>query len=183
MWRVLRYSALTPICLLSLACANLNVQRPTVSMRSASVKEITPAGFTLNFDVDLENPNSVALPLADVDYGLSLTGAKLVEGQARPEGSLPAKGKRPVTLPVMVTFDNLLKVVEGVGASGGEIPYGLEASFAFETGGGLLPQKIRVPLKYEGTLHARELLKDPMVLLRSSAARKLAERLIGSMSR
>lgn len=168
---------------LSVGCSNVNLQRPTVGVRSMAIQEITPQGFTMLFDVDVANPNSVALPLADVDYKLGLGGVDLLDGKAKTgKERIAANESQTVALPVHVTFENLLAAEEAIRKGGGDVPYALDATFEFPSGSiALLNQPMRVPLKYNGTLRTRELLKDPMVLLRSPAARKLAERALGSI--
>jgi LEA14-like dessication related protein len=165
---------LLPICLLSLACSS--VQKPTASLRSADVGAITAEGFTANFDLDVHNPNSFALPLTNADYGLSLGGVKVVNDTVKPEGSIPAGGSRAVTIPVRLSFQDLLKAEEAIRAGGGDVPYELDGSLGFTGGGGIAALGIptKLPLRYSGTLPLRKVLADPMVLLNSPAARRLA---------
>jgi hypothetical protein len=40
---------------------------------------------------------------------------------------------------------------------------------------------VRVPVRFRGTLPVRQLLKDPGLLVRSSAARKLAQDVLGGL--
>jgi LEA14-like dessication related protein len=178
-------SVVLPLLLgfVSAGCSNVNLQRPIMSVESMSVQEITPQGFTMLFDVNVANPNSVALPLADVDYKLGLGGVDLLDGTARPgTNRIAANDAGSVTLPVHVTFESLLAAEQAIRRGGGDVPYSLDATFEFPSGSvPLLSQPIRVPLKYIGTLRTRELLKDPTVLLRSPAARKVAEWAVGSI--
>src|SRR5205823_666052 len=87
-----------PICLLSLACSQ--VQKPTAALRSADVAAVTADGFTANFALDVRNPNSFKLPLTDADYALSLGGVKITNDTIKPGGSIPANGSIPLTIPV-----------------------------------------------------------------------------------
>src|SRR3954454_19931204 len=115
--------AFVPLCLLSLACSS--VQKPTASLRSADVGAITAEGFTANFDLDVHNPNAFALPLTNADYGLSLGGVKVVKDTVKPEGSIPAGGSKPLSIPVRLSFQDLLKAEEAIRAGGGDVPYEL----------------------------------------------------------
>ena len=166
--------ALVPLCVLSLACSS--VQKPTASLRSADVGAITADGFTANFDLDVHNPNRFSLPLANADYGLSLGGVKVVNDTVKPEGSIPAGGNQAVTIPVRLTFQDLLKAEEAIRAGGGDVPYELDGSLGFTGGGGIAALGIptKIPLKYSGTLPLRKVFADPTVLLNSPAARRLA---------
>ena len=177
---VLRRLLLSHVCLLMIGCVT-EVKRPTAAVRGMTVGEVTPAGFVMNFEVDVENPNAVALPMADVDYQLRLVGRDFLEGEANPEASIPAKGSMPVTVPVRVTFENLLAISDGIRRSGGDVPYELEAGLEFGGGMPLLSEPVRVPVRFSGTLPVRQLLKDPTVLLRSPAARELAQQVLGGL--
>ena len=132
----------------------------------------------MNFDVNVTNPNSGALPLTTADYKLGVSGANLLDGKVKPEGSLPANGSRAIALPVTVTFENLLGAEKAIQAGGGNIPYDLSGGLSFDTGTPLLAQ-LRVPLSYSGTLSLREILKNPKALLGSDAAKKLAAMVMG----
>ena len=177
-----RHLLFSLVCLLTAGCAT-QVQKPTASVTNMTVGEVTPQGFTMNFEVDVENPNPMALPVADVDYKLRLVGRDFLDGNADPDASIPARGSMPVVLPVRVTFENLLAISDGIRRSGGDVPFELDAGLEFGGGMPLLSEPVRVPVRYSGTLPVRQLLKDPAVLLRSSAARDLAEQLIGGIFR
>ena len=79
--------ALTLLVVLAGGCGS--VQKPTASFKTMSIGDVSPRGFTMNVDVDIANPNAVALPLANADYSLSLGGVRVVEA---------AKFKRETTL-------------------------------------------------------------------------------------
>lgn len=171
-----------PLCLLSLACSS--VQKPTAALKSADVGAIAADGFTVNFDLDVSNPNAFDLPLMDTDYTLSLGGVKLVNDTLKPGGSIPASGSRGVNIPVRLTFDDLLKAQTAIRAGGGDVPYEFEGGLGFGgASGGLAALGIpsRIPLRYSGTLPLRKVLSDPSVLMNSPAARKLAGKGLDSL--
>src|SRR3954470_5988062 len=146
--RVCQLSWILLLGVLSVGCSGVGVKQPTATFNRMNLGEVTPQGFTMNFDVALENPNAVALPLSAADYKLSLGGAKVLEGKAKPSGTLPANGSLPITLPVMVTFENLLAAENALGKGDLNLPYSFEGGL--DVGGPkLLGQGARVPLKYE----------------------------------
>ena len=170
---------LLPLCCLSLACSGSNnLQKPTASFRPPAVRDVTPEGFTVDFNLDLHNPNAVALPLTRTDYKVALAGVEVFDDSANPGGSIPANGSLPVKLPVRLSFEKLLKAEQAIRASGGTIPVEFDGAIDFSGGNqqlaGLgLGDSLRLPVHYEGNLPVSELLRDPMVLLRSPAAQKL----------
>src|SRR5688572_3152229 len=105
--RHLLSASLIPLTLLSLACSA--VERPTASFRSAEVGGLSPEGFTLNFGFDVENPNDFDLPIRNADYALSFGGVTVIDDQATPSGELRARERTNVTVPVRLSFDDLLK--------------------------------------------------------------------------
>lgn len=170
------------ICLNAVGCSSLSLKRPTAEFQSARVGEITPQGMTFNFDVRLTNPNSIAVPLAAADYSLALSDVMVVKDTIKPASDIPANGDTMVTLPVSVTFDNLLKAQDAIRRSV-DVPFAFSGDLSFTTPQKLLSLPLRVPFEYRGTLPVRQVLSDPAVLLNNPAARKLAgqalERILG----
>jgi LEA14-like dessication related protein len=167
------------ICMFCVGCADLNLQRPTASVNGMAVQNVNASGFTMNFDVDVKNPNALELPIGAADYKLGLTGVNVVNGSATPAGAIPAGGSQRVTLPVMLTYENLLAAEQGIVKSGGNVPYSLDAGLSFNTGNPIFGS-LRVPIQYSGTLPLKDILKNPQALMQNPAAQKLAKQLIGS---
>ncbi len=167
-----------PLWLVGTGCSSL--QKPTAALRSASIGDVTAEGVRLNFDVDVTNPNAVAIPLSGARYDLSLGRSKVLSGHVDAGLSIPADGTEALTIPVNVTFEQLLAAEEAIRASGGDVPYRLGGSLGFKTGSAI-PIPINVPFEYEGELPLRKLLSDPAVLLQNPQARKLAQRVLGGM--
>ena len=179
MLNICRSLFIVSLCSMGLGCSALNIQKPTAAVTGMAVQGVTAEGFTMNFDVSVNNPNSIALPLADADYKLGVSGTNLLGGKAKPEGSLPARGSLAIPLAVTVTFENLLLAENAIQKGAGTIPYDLAGGLTFDTGTPMLG-RIRVPLSYSGTLQLKEILKDPKVLFGSPAAKKLASMVLGN---
>ena len=166
-------------CALAPGCASLsNVRKPTASVTAMTLGGVDAHGFTMNFGVNVANPNAVALPLAGTDYKLGIGGVGVLGGKTKSQGKIPANGSREVTVPVSVAFENLLSAQQAIRDSGGDVPYDLQGGLSFETGNPLLGS-LRVPLRYSGTLPLKRVLSDPEALLRSDAARRLAVDVLG----
>lgn len=159
-------------------CSSLGLQRPTAAVSGMSLGEVDATGLTLNFAVDLQNPNAVALPLSQADYALKLAGVQALSGKANPASSLPAHGKAALTLPVRLSFDDLLKTQDALRQGGGDVPYALDGGLSFDSGNPLVG-KLRAPLSYSGTLRLRSILSNPQLWLQSDTARKLGQYLLG----
>ena len=180
MTSILRSLALLLISVFSVGCAALNLQKPTAAVTGMAVQNVNASGFTMNFDMDVKNPNAIELPIGGADYKLQLSGQQLLDGKAKPQGSIPASGSKHVTLPVTLTFENLLAAEQGIVKSGGNVPYSLNGGLSFDTGSPLLGT-LRVPVQYNGNLPLKEILNNPQALLQNPAAQKLAKQLIGGL--
>ena len=177
-----RAALLVILCSLGTGCSNLAVQKPTASVKSMSVRGVDAEGFVLDFLVDVSNPNGFALPVAAADYELGMGGVRVLDGEAKPEASIPANGSRAVTVPVSIAFDQLLAAEAAIRDSGGNVPYDLAGGLSFDTGAPLVG-RVRVPLRHSGTIPLRRILSDPEALLRSPAAKRLAAAVFGSFFR
>src|SRR5687768_4651783 len=127
MFRLPTLVSLFVACAFAPGCSSLsNVQKPTASVTAMTLGEVDAQGFTMNFGVNVSNPNPVALPLAGTDYKLGIGGVGVLGGKTQSQGSIPAKGSRDVTVPVSVAFDNLLSAQQAIRDSGGDVPYDLQ---------------------------------------------------------
>lgn len=87
-----------------------------------------------------------------------------------------------MTLPISLTWQNVLNAEEVIRHNRGDIPYTLEGRLGFDLNVPQLlifKQPLRLPLRYSGVLPVRELLKDPSLLLRSPAVARLAQIAVG----
>ena len=181
--------ALLPLLMLSTVGCGTPLKSPTATLNYMNVTDVTPKGFTMTFDMNVENPNSVPLPLSQADYALALGGTKVMEGKAAPSGTIPADGALPVKLPVTISYENLLAAEKAIAGGGGKVPYALTGSLGATASaasgralGGLLgAQTVSVPLKYQGQLDVKELLRNPQALMESPAAKKLAADLVTNL--
>ena len=165
-------------CLLCVGCSSLNLQKPTASVTGMAVQSVDASGFTMNFGVDLKNPNTVSLPLSAADYKLGLGGVNVIQGNAKPDGEIPAGGTRSITLPVTLTYDSLLAAEQAIVKSGGNVPYALDGGLSVATGNPLIGD-LRVPLQYNGVLALKDIVNNPQAIMQNSSAQRLARELIG----
>lgn len=185
---LIRTAALLFVAVLGTGCAALNVKQPTASIRSADVQDMTADGVTVNFDVNVQNPNSVAIPLSAAKYKLAFSGVEVLSDEAKPEASIPANGSVPVKLPVHLNFQRLVSAEQAIAKSGGNVPYSFDGTLEFTPGkmAGLpMSQPVRVPVKYSDTLHLRDMLtkaaQDPQFLTNPDAQRLIRSILGGGL--
>ena len=126
----------------------LNLQKPTARVVGVRLEDIDIQALTLAFDIELENPYSVPLPLTNLDYALASKGEPFLSGEAPLQGTVPARGAKTLSLPTKVTFKRLLSVLTGV-KPGAVVPYNAELGLSVDAPA-IGP--LRLPLKKEGKL-------------------------------
>jgi LEA14-like dessication related protein len=154
-----------------------SVQRPSAEVRGAELGEITGDAITLNMDVLLSNPNRSALKMGRSSYAMTVADVRIVEGESEAGVTLPAGGSAPLTVPVRIRWDELLRVKDALVQTGGDVPYRIDGRIGI---GGALPilGQQSIPLEYSGTLPLKQALSDPTVLLKSRAVRELAAKIL-----
>jgi len=163
--------ALICACLLS-GCQSMQdliggAPKPTAHVIGASIRGLSLENIVLLFDVEVENPYAVSLPLIDFGYSLTSGGTKFLEGTVTPTGSIPARGKQVLQLPATVPFASLLAALKGV-KPGAIVPY--TADFRIGVNAPVVG-RIDVPLSKSGELPVPAV---PHVELTSLAIGKLS---------
>lgn len=159
-----------------------SVQKPTATVQSAQLGQVTPEGMTLNLGLLVSNPNAMAIPLTKTGYKLELAGVKVLDGSADPKTNIPANGSAPVTLPISIKWQDMLKARDALIQTGGDVPYTLSGDLNFNTGLPLIGDQT-IPLSHTGRLPLRQALSDPQVLMKSPVARELAQAILGGFMR
>ena len=126
----------------------LNIRKPSVGLKGIRFDEITLNSATLLFDVEVENPYPVALPLVNVDYNLASRAKPFLTGQADLQTTIPPQAKETVSLPAKISYLDLLQAFKGI-KPGSTIPYSADMGLSVDTPAlGLL----RLPIKKDGAL-------------------------------
>lgn len=108
---LLTLAALLPLS----SCANmgglsgaLQPITPKVSLSSVQMKNFTPAGINLDFNLAVDNPNAFGLKLNGFDYKVKSLGQEIANGLYRQPISLAKNAKTNVTIPLAVEPAKLL---------------------------------------------------------------------------
>jgi LEA14-like dessication related protein len=139
-----------------LACAALtgcslfmhSIEKPTASVRGASLSRAGLAGVSGQMQLDVSNPNPFGVPLSGVDWQLTIGGARAVTGTVQLSQTIPARGVAPVTTSLTIAASDAVDVVQAI-ASGAH-DYQIAAVLHFSTTVG--PIDVRV--QYAGTIDA-----------------------------
>ena len=172
----MRYALVLLLAFFAVGCSN--IESPTAIVQNASLGGVSADGMTLNLNLLVSNPNAVSLPLSNTSYSLSLADTKILDGDADPKTTIPAKGSAPVSLPIRIAWDDVLKAKDALVKSGGNVPYSFDGKVKLGAGLSLLGDRGTVPLKYNGTLPLRDALTDPEIIMNSKAAQAIARAVI-----
>ncbi len=123
-------------------CANLpqNLEQPKVHLSSVALG--TPKGFSQTLDIELliTNPNSVALPVTGMNYHLTLNGEKLMTGVSNQIPVLEAYSETPVQVTATLDLFSVGKFIKALMQTQSAIDY--------ELGGKLDLTSFRLPLNF-----------------------------------
>jgi len=135
------------LALCILACST-GCSQPTAKIVGVKLQDADLTSATLLFDVKVDNPNSLALPISNLDYALTSKGQQFLTGKAPLQGSIPAKGSKILALPIKISFVELIKAVKGI-RPGSTVPYTADIGLSLDMP--ILGTK-RIPMSKEGQL-------------------------------
>lgn len=115
------YKTLFPIILLLFVlagCSELkklsNVQKPTISVDDFRISGLSLQDVEITFDLQIDNPNPVAISLSSYNYDLQIENNSFVKGSQPLDTTIPAKGQNKISVPVMFTFKELYKTFTSI---------------------------------------------------------------------
>lgn len=126
----------------------LSLRKPTAKLTGVKFKDVKLDSATLLFDVEVENPYPVALPLTNLDYALASGANRFLSGSAIPQSIVAAKSKKAVSLPADINYIEMLKALKNI-KPGSKIPYKAELVLSVDAPATGL---IRLPLQKQGEL-------------------------------
>lgn len=133
------------------ACASMEnfISTPTVQLNSVQLTDIDITSQTFLLGFDIVNPNSFPLPIANIEYGVSLDGYRFASGETGAAFTVPANGDSEfaisVNLDLMQTAPTLFWIVRD--AARRDIPYKLEGQLGVD-----IPLTKPVPFKSTGNI-------------------------------
>jgi LEA14-like dessication related protein len=135
-----------------------SIEKPKAEVRNVSVSSAGFTGVTGELRLDVSNPNSFGVPLAGIEWQLSIGGARAVTGTVQLSQTIPAKGVAPVT--TSLTIKAMDAAVVASQLAGGARDYRLHAKLTFSTQVG----EVAVEIDHGGQLGSGGGLSVPRVL-------------------
>jgi LEA14-like dessication related protein len=113
---VLLAFALVVLGALESGCTNLlhtgpSVQKPQVEVKSVSMEAFSLRGVSGQMELQVANPNPVALPLSYVEWEIAIAGDRAVSGHFDVPANLPANGNAPISVALDVLAADAGRVV------------------------------------------------------------------------
>lgn len=101
-----------PGCKLLQDLFNSAFKKPTFAFKNVALEDISLGGLTLDTVWKLDNPNSIGLSLAAVDYALFVEDKQVVAGAPRTGLKMAANGATDLHFPAGIRFLDLVSVVQ-----------------------------------------------------------------------
>ena len=154
-----------------LACAGFPdlssvVKEPNVSLNSVDITGINLSGVNMLVHVDVENPNSITIPLPRIDWEVFINGSSFVKGAISNDKSLTGQQTTTIDLPLSVGYEGLYNTVTSV-VSANEAAYDIALAVTFNIP--VLGEKV-YRLKHSGIL---PMIKKPDVHFNGIARKSL----------
>ncbi|HDQ44662.1 MAG TPA: hypothetical protein ENN17_04070 [bacterium] len=132
------------------------IQKPTADAAGVRLTGLGLEGVDLVLDLNVTNPNPLAVRLAGFDYDLSLDAASFLKGNQRQPLSIPAQGTGRVEIPFSLNFREIYQTYQSLRNSD-SVDYAISAGLTFD-----LPVigATRIPVRTSGRL---PLVKIPKI--------------------
>jgi len=124
------------------------LEKPSASITGVKVQGISLTDATMLFDVKVDNPYTVPLPLSNLDYALASKGQQFLTGKADVQGTIPAQGSKTLGVPIKINYLKLINAVKGA-RPGADIPYKADLGLLVDAP---VLGALRVPMSKEGQL-------------------------------
>lgn len=102
----------------TLSCTALkdfaSIQKPKLSVSDVQISDVSLQDLELTFDVDVDNPNSVAINVASYDFDFLIDNNSFVKGSQPLSTEIKSSAKSTVQIPIRFTFQELYQTFESI---------------------------------------------------------------------
>jgi LEA14-like dessication related protein len=120
-------------------------KRPSIKSISPRIAGIDFQGINLIFDLEVDNPYSVAIKSPRFKYGMDIQDNEFMKSETTSKLSLPAKGVGTVSLPVRMEYVTLWRTYQGLKGAN-EVPYTMRGAMVASA----LGKDIELPMEKSG---------------------------------
>jgi LEA14-like dessication related protein len=122
--------------------------KPTARIAGAKLQGLSLEKVDLVFDVEVSNPYGVSLPLVELGYAIGSAGQRIVDGNVKPSGAVPANGSKVIQVPAGIKFASLTTALKGV-RPGWVVPYTADLNLGVDAP---VVGRMNLPLSRSGEL-------------------------------
>ena len=76
-----------------------------------NIQDVNLTDATMLFDVKVDNPYMMPLPLGNLDYALASQGQQSLTGNADVQGTIPASASKTLPIPIKINYLKLFNAV------------------------------------------------------------------------
>jgi hypothetical protein len=138
-----------PVVLLGCATvqkAGIGVDKPKVDVQSVSMETFSLRAVGGQLEMNVLNPNPIAVPIRYLEWELSIAGDQAVSGRVDVSGQIPAKGSMPISAALEVLSADAERVAPHLAE--GMRDYQLKGILHVQTAAG----DMKVPFESSGVL-------------------------------
>ncbi len=110
--------ALLFVLIITLGCAALqdlaSVKKPELSVSDVNITDFSLQDVELTFDVDVDNPNQIAINLASYDFDFLIDQNSFVQGNQPLSTEIKSVSTSTIQVPVRFTFSDLYNTFSGI---------------------------------------------------------------------
>jgi LEA14-like dessication related protein len=119
------------VFIIGISCSVLqdlaSIKKPSLSVSDVKISEISLQDLELTFDVDVDNPNAVAINLASYDFDFLIDQNSFVKGSQPLSTEIGSSGNSTIQIPVKFTFKELYQTFSSI-QDKDETAYNFDAS-------------------------------------------------------
>ena len=147
--RLSRLMFLAPVLMvLTLGCATMSsMEKPEVQNVRPRISGVDFQGLDMAFDVDVNNHYPLPIKTPRFRYGIDIEGSRFFDSEATSKLNLPAKGVGTVTLPVRLSYVDMLRTYRSL-ADASEAAYTLRGALIMP----VLGRSFEVPVSHSGAV-------------------------------
>lgn len=136
------------LMLLTVGCATVSsMDKPEVRNVSPRITGVDFHGLDMAFDVDVSNPYPLPIKTPRFRYGIDIEGSRFFDSEATSQLNLPANGIGTATLPVRLSYVDMLQTYRNL-ADAPEADYTLRGALILP----VLGRSFEVPVSHSGTV-------------------------------
>lgn len=142
-----KFALLASMSLLS-ACAVLPtvLDPPNVTLAGIELKELGLFEQQFLLKLRLQNPNSVSLPIAGMEYELTLNDQQFARGVSNQKVDVPAHGEALTDVTVTSSLQSLLNQIGPISSSGDTVNYRVTGHVS------VVNRSLKLPFDYSGSI-------------------------------